>query len=119
MLDSAAVAPGSAVAMLELRHLGGALARSQEHHGAMATMAGSYCMFGGGPVFEESMAVAVQAQLALVGGALAPYDAGRYLNFVEEPTDASVAFPDDSYARLQQVSAEYDPDGRFQANHRI
>ena len=119
VLDAAAVAPGSALAMLELRHTGGALSRSAEHHGAMATMAGSYSMFAGGPVFEESMAVAVQAQLALVEGALAPYDAGRYLNFVEEPHDTGVAFPADTHSRLEAAKAAYDPDGRFQANHEI
>ena len=57
--------------------------------------------------------------MALVSGALAPYDAGRYLNFVEEPTDSSVAFPADGYARLQRVRAEYDPEGHFEANHQI
>jgi hypothetical protein len=119
VIDSAEIGPGSAVAMLEFRHTGGALSRSAEHHGAMATMAGNYAMFGGGAVMTPEMGVAVQAQMALVTGAVAPYDAGRYLNFVEEPTDASVAFPAESYARLQRVRAEYDPDGRFQANHQI
>jgi hypothetical protein len=53
--------------------------------------------FGGGAVIDESMVVAVQARMALVTGALAPYDAGRYLNFVEEPTHAEVGFPAESY----------------------
>ena len=57
--------------------------------------------------------------MALVSGALAPYDAGRYLNFVDQPTDSSVAFPADGYARLQRVRAEYDPEGHFEANHQI
>ena len=35
----------------------------------------AYAMFGGGAVMDESMAVAVQARMALVTGALAPYDA--------------------------------------------
>ena len=119
VLDAAAVAPGSAMAMLELRHTGGAMSRSAEHHGAMATMAGSYAMFGGGAVFEPAMAVAVQAQLALVHGALAPYDAGSYLNFVEEPHATEVAFPADTHSRLVAARAEYDPDGLFKANHEI
>ena len=119
MLDAAAIEPGSALAMLELRHTGGAMSRSAEHHGAMATMAGSYAMFGGGPVFEPAMAVGVQAQLALVHGALAPYDAGRYLNFVEEPHATEVAFPSDTHSRLVAARAQYDPDGLFKANHEI
>jgi FAD/FMN-containing dehydrogenase len=117
-LDAAAIGQGPLL-MLEFRHTGGALARSAEHHGAMATMAGNYAMFGGGLVMAPEMSVAVQAQLALVSGAVADQDAGRYLNFVEEPTDASVAFSAETYARLQRVRAEYDPDGRFQANHEI
>ena len=119
VLDAAAVAPGSALAMLELRHNGGAMSRSAEHHGAMATMAGEYAMFGGGAVFEPAMAVGVQAQLALVHGALAPYDAGRYLNFVEEQHATEVAFPSDAHSRLVAARAEYDPDGLFKANHEI
>ena len=119
MLDAAAVAPGAPLAMLELRHTGGALARAQEHHGAMATMPGSYSMFAGGPVFEPSMAVAVQAQLALVEGALAPYDAGRYLNFTEERHSPDAAFPAETYRRLQAARAAYDADGLMKANHEI
>jgi FAD/FMN-containing dehydrogenase len=119
VLDAAAVGHGSPLLGMELRHTGGALARVQEHHGANASMNGSYAMFAGGAVMDEGMSVAIQAQLALVTGALAPYDVGRYLNFVEEPAATDVAFPAETYRRLRAVKAQYDPEGRFQANHAI
>ena len=68
---------------------------------------------------DEASAAAAQAQLALVHAALEPYEAGRYLNFTEQATDIGVAYAAGDYARLQAAKAQYDPDGRFQANHLI
>ena len=42
--------------------------------------------------------------------AVAPYRAGDYPNFVEEPADASGFFDADTWARLRQVKALYDPE---------
>ena len=112
---------GSQLLMAELRHLGGALARSAPHHGARATLDGSYLMFAGGAVMAPEDAPIVAADCARLAGALAPYDSGSaYLNFVEEEEyDASRAFDEESWRRLQQVKAEVDPDGLFLANHEV
>ena len=59
------------------------------------------------------------ATLARRDGALAPYDTGRYFNFVEEPFDVRDALGDESYRRLQAVKAQHDPDDVFRANHPI
>jgi FAD/FMN-containing dehydrogenase len=118
----AAVGPdsGSSLLMAELRHLGGALARSAPHHGARATMDGSYLMFGGGLVMGPESAPVVHADAARLSDAMAPYDSGRaYLNFVEERIDTSRAFDAESWRRLRQVKADVDPDGLFLANHEI
>jgi FAD/FMN-containing dehydrogenase len=110
---------GSPILSVELRQTGGALARGGEHHGALDTLPGSFAMFAVGIAGEPAMDAALEAQLALVDGAMAPYDAGRYLNFTEQPADVGAAFPAATLARLQAVRADIDPDGLFHANHPV
>ena len=51
---------------------------------------------------------------------MAPWSAGRrYLNFVDVPAPAALSFDEDTFARLAQVKAQYDPDGVFRANHEV
>jgi FAD/FMN-containing dehydrogenase len=70
-------------------------------------------------VVDAASAAANDAQIALVTGALAEYDVGRYPNFEERSIDASRFFPPETYRRLQAVRAEYDPDELFRANYAI
>src|SRR5829696_1494265 len=49
---------------------------------------------------------------------LAPYDAGRYLNFSEERFELTQAFRPDTVDRLRAVKERYDPGGLFHANPR-
>ena len=44
---------------------------------------------------------------------------GRYYNFSEHPTDPSLHFPPETYARLQGIRAHIDPDNVIRANHAI
>ena len=110
---------GSMLATVEFRHMGGALGRTQPHHGALAKLDGEFIMFAGGMAMEPGMTAANEAQLALLTGALAPYESGQYGNFVERKADTSAFFDADTYSRLQRVKGEYDPDGVFRANHAI
>jgi hypothetical protein len=109
----------SILTSVELRHTGGALGRAQEHHGALAKLDGSYVMFGGGIAMDPAMTAAHEAQMTLLTDALRGYEVGHYANFVERPFDASGFYPDETYARLQRIKGEYDPDGVFRANHPI
>jgi FAD/FMN-containing dehydrogenase len=110
---------GSTLGSVELRHLGGAMARSAPHHGARDTMPGQYAMFAVGLADGPETAAATIADVARVVDALAPYEDGHYLNFVEEEFDVSRAFSPEAWARLQRVKGEYDPEDLFRANHRI
>jgi hypothetical protein len=106
--------------MAELRHLGGALARSAPHHGARATLDGSYLMFGGGAIFTPGDAPVVAADTARLVEAMKPYDSGSaYLSFVEEDFDVWRAFSAGDWRRLQELRSDFDPDGVFLANHEI
>ena len=85
----------------------------------MPTLAGSFCSFAVGVTPDANAAAALHERFALVGEALAPYDAGRYLNFTDTGTDVSRAFAPSTCSRLAQVKRDVDPAGMFHANHQI
>jgi hypothetical protein len=92
LLAAAGPGSGASLAMLQLRHMGGALGRKAAGSGARATLPGSVCMFALGLVEDEASATAVEASLEAVEGAVRPHRVGHYPNFVEEPADASGFF---------------------------
>jgi hypothetical protein len=111
---------GSPLVSAEIRHLGGALRRFGEGHGALATFDAPFLTFGLGLVFDDETYAANRRQLALLRDALTPYDTGRqYLNFTEEETDPATFYKADAYRRLRAVKASYDPANVFRANHPI
>ncbi len=115
----ATVGSGSPLALVQVRHLGGALARRTPGAGARATMPGTYCVFALGVVVDEESTQQVATCLAEVDRALEPYRVGEYPNFVESPADASRFFDPQTWARLRQVKATHDPDDLFKGNHHI
>jgi FAD/FMN-containing dehydrogenase len=120
LLAVAGPASGSTLLSVELRQLGGALARSNPAHGAIDTLAGEYAYFGVAIAPTPEIAAANEAQLERVADALAPYGAGvAYSNFTESDGGAGRFFDDETYARLRAVRAEVDPEGVFRANHEI
>jgi FAD binding domain/Berberine and berberine like len=111
---------GSPLLMVELRHLGGALARSGDGHGAAATMEGDFAFVALGMAPDPDAAAAVDAHIDVVKQALCEWDAGRrYLNFAERPIDTRRAYSATAYRRLQAVKTLVDPDDMFRANHPI
>jgi FAD/FMN-containing dehydrogenase len=110
---------GSPLAMVELRHMGGALARRSPGAGARATLPGSIAMLSLGVVEDDAAAATARTYLDAVDQAVAPYRAGDYPNFVMEPTDASGFFDGETWARLREVKALYDPSDLFKGNHHI
>ncbi len=118
LVAAAGPGSGSTLASVELRHTGGALARSAPHHGAVATLPGSFASFAVG-LADEATAARTAADLERVEAAIGPYEAGQYLNFTEQTTAAESFFDADTAARLQAVKQSYDPERLFQANHEI
>jgi FAD/FMN-containing dehydrogenase len=120
LLDVAGPGSGSTLLSVELRQLGGALARSGPNHGAIDMLAGQYAYVGVGIAPAPPIAAANSAQLERVAAALAKYDAGlEYSNFTEANGGADRFFADETLARLRAVKADVDPEGVFQANHEI
>jgi hypothetical protein len=110
---------GSPLAMVELRQMGGALARPSPGAGARATLPGSVAMLSLGVAEDDDSAATARTYLESVERAVLPYRTGDYPNFVMEPTDASRFFDADTWARLRQVKALYDPSDLFKGNHHI
>jgi FAD/FMN-containing dehydrogenase len=102
---------GTALASVEVRHLGGALARPAAGGGAQPSLEASHMIFAAGFAPTPDAAAAAAAQAQAVKDALAPWHAGYdYYNFRETPAAASAVVPAASYQRLQKIKASYDPD---------
>jgi berberine-like enzyme len=116
-----AVGPGSGsqLAMVELRHGGGALSRAPEDAGALATLPGSFLTAAVGFVPGPEAMAPNRAWLGAFKASLEPYDAGRYFNFVEESFDITQIFAPEVLDRLREVKQRYDPENLFQSNHPV
>lgn len=111
---------GSPLISVELRHLGGAVAREADHHGAIAAVDAPFLEFAVGPAPEPAVADAVAAHLAKVTDALHPYDAGtRGFNFQDARVDAGTFFDAATLARLRAVKAQVDPGNAIRGNHEL
>jgi FAD binding domain len=110
---------GSPLNMVQLRHMGGALARKAPGAGARATLPGSISLLSLGVTPDEAAVTAVEASLGTVQEALRPWRVGDYPNFVEETVDASAFFDADTWSRLREVKALYDPADMFKGNHHV
>jgi hypothetical protein len=119
----AAVGPdsgrGEALTMLQLRHMGGALARTTSGAGARATLPGEVSLLALGVVPEEEARSEVEAAVGDVEAAVVSERAGYYANFVERPAEGSGFFDAATWARLRAVKADYDGDDLFTGSFHI
>ncbi|HWC39883.1 MAG TPA: FAD-binding oxidoreductase [Acidimicrobiales bacterium] len=116
----AGVDAGSPLLSVEVRHLGGRLARSEPGDGALASIEADYAMFAVGIVPTPEAAAAVGAHLEAVKATMAPWTARHmYLNLAETRRDPSTFWSDDAYGRLRRIKAEVDPTDLIRSNHPI
>lgn len=117
-----AAGPGSASPLLsfDLLLLGGALTEAPPDAGSLASLDHGFLTLGVGMVMDPAIAPAINAHLEHVSRALEPWDSGvKFANFIDVPTDTSTFYPSDTFDRLQEVKARYDPEDLFRANHPI
>jgi FAD/FMN-containing dehydrogenase len=111
---------GSPLLHVEVRHLGGALARRSPEHGVLDAIDEPFLAFTFGLTPDPGLRTAVANSVAGVLAALEPWDSGRrYLNFAETRMDPRSIFPLESFERLRAAKARYDPTGLFRANHSV
>jgi FAD/FMN-containing dehydrogenase len=108
------------LASIEVRHLGGALARPAPDGGALAEIEAKYGMFAAGFTSTPELAATVRGHAQAVKDALAAWHASYdYYNFEETPAAASAVLPPASYRRLQKIKASYDPDQAIISAHPV
>jgi hypothetical protein len=111
---------GTPLASIEVRHLGGALARPAPSGGAQPMIDAKYLVFAGGFTPTPEAVDVVHAQVQAIKDALAAWHAGYdYYNFEETPAPASAVLPPASYQRLQKIKAGYDPDQAIISAHPV
>ena len=117
----AAAGPGvdTPLLTLELRQLGGAIARRADGAGAVGHLDEPFMAFAlGVPMGPPGAAEAVAGALAATFEGLGPWSSGRrFLNFVMDAGQVDSAFPPDVLDRLREVKRRYDPDGRILSSH--
>lgn len=110
---------GSTLLSAELRHLGGALARSEADSGALARVSSGYSAFFVAIAATPELADQGRRDAAAAVAALTPWRSDeRLANFTEESVPAS-AFEEPVRLVLGRIRDAFDPDRVFVANHPI
>ncbi|MBB2940548.1 hypothetical protein FB565_000252 [Actinoplanes lutulentus] len=109
--------------MVEIRHLGGALAREPRAPSAVEHRTAGFQLLVVA-VGEPAMAHVFRPGLEAISAALAAWTTGKtQINFLTgyDVTAAAVAkaYPDDTYRRLRRIKTAYDPRNMFRINHNI
>jgi FAD/FMN-containing dehydrogenase len=109
---------GSPLLSVEIRHLGGAVARPRPEHGAVSHFEAPFLLYAVGIAPTPEAKEIVEGVTAVLRDALAPWEADHtYLNFAETRRGGASLFGGDAYARLQRVKAEVDPQDVIRSNH--
>ena len=105
---------------VEVRHLGGALARPVPGGGAQPSIDASHLLYAVGATPTPDLANSVRAHVQAVKDALAPWHAGYdYYGFEDTPATATAVLPPDSYRRLREIKAAHDPDEMIISSHPV
>jgi FAD/FMN-containing dehydrogenase len=118
---AATAAPSSPMAMIQLRVLGGAMARVATDATAFAHRSAPIMATVIVPFEDPTTEPAQRAWTDRIFEALAPKDAGVYANFLEDEGDERIhaAYPAGTYERLADVKHRYDPANVFRMNQNI
>ncbi|GAA4697612.1 FAD/FMN-containing dehydrogenase [Promicromonospora umidemergens] len=109
--------------IVELRHLGGTLARRAEHPNAVGHREARFMLAALVPLTGVSPADA-QAHLERLFTDLEPWTSGRFLNFMGHGAAArqdlvATAYTSADHRRLTALKEEYDPGNVFRLNYNI
>ena len=113
--------PGAPEAIVQLRVLGGAMARVPGDATAFGWRDRPALLWLITPDKELGRAAANEAWTAAFRAELPADGAATYVNFMgaEDADAVRGAYPASTYARLRELKRRYDPDNVFRANHNI
>jgi hypothetical protein len=120
LVEVAGAASDSPLLSVELRHLGGELARPRPGNGALASIDAPYALFAVGitPTTDDEAIVA--SHVAALKRAMAPWTASTmYLNFAETSRDEGAMWDRRAYERLCRIKAGVDPEDVIRSNHPV
>jgi FAD/FMN-containing dehydrogenase len=113
LLERVGPESGSGLQIVELRHIGGALARTSPTGRTVTTSDAAYVLWAVALGMPADTAAA-QAEARTVMDATRAWSTGtRYLNFAPEDGRPQDAFSPEDWARLQRIKAEVDPRDLF------
>jgi UDP-N-acetylenolpyruvoylglucosamine reductase len=108
--------------VVELRHLGGALARPPARPNAISYREAAFSLFTVAVVPPPEVD-AIKARQQAFLDALEPWRLGgpfvAFMSLDDAPEDVAAAYKPDVYQRLREVKAGYDPGNLFRVNHNI
>jgi FAD/FMN-containing dehydrogenase len=113
--------PGAPEALVQLRVLGGEMARVPADAAAFGWRDQPILLWLITPDEDISRAADLEAWTAAFHAELAGKGAATYVNFMGDEGADGVrdAYPASSYERLRELKRRYDPDNVFRANHNI
>jgi FAD/FMN-containing dehydrogenase len=111
------------LAVVELRHLGGALSRQPARPNAVGYRDAAFSVFIGGLAFPDIADAVHDLQTELVE-ALAPWRVGGpFVSFLggadTDPDITATAYEPADHIRLREIKKTYDPTNLFRVNHNI
>jgi FAD/FMN-containing dehydrogenase len=105
---------------IEVRQLGGALARPAPGGGAQPSIDANYLLNTVGGIPTPDLTGLVRARVQAVMDALAPWHTSYdYYNSKDIPATAAAVLPPTSFRRLQEIKAAYDPDQLLVSAHPV
>ena len=123
LVEVAGAGSGSPLLTVELRQLGGALARNPDHLHPMGSGDARFSMNVLGATFTPEMAEGVTAHIDRLAEATRPYQTGEtFVNFMEvDPTEDRVrsAYRPEDWERLVALKTRHDPQNLFRFNRNI
>jgi hypothetical protein len=119
-VDVAGPESGSPLLLAEFRHLGGALRRSAEDHGALDKLDAEFVMLGIGMLMDPALRQPITSALDTLADAVEPWAAeGGYFNYAERPCEVDAILPPETCKRLAEVKRRWDPEDVILANHSV
>jgi hypothetical protein len=111
---------GSPLVVVQVRHLGGALARGTADEGPAGAIAEPYQLFELGVPMMPELVPAIRAAFERTDTELAGYLSGRTsFTFLGSDADPGRAFSADALQRLRDVKRRVDPDGVIRSNRPV